>query len=145
MASGTVKSVVAERGFGFVAQEGSEGDLFFHASAVRGATFEELRVGQRVEFDVEPDPGGRGGRAIHLRPAGAAGGDRGAARADGEADPEGEPAAGSFTVRYESEQQLQEGLEGVSGGTWSLRGITRLPDGAAVAEFTTGDGALVER
>ena len=75
MARGTIKSVVAERGFGFVAQEGGGGDLFFHASSVRGATFEGLRVGRRVEFDAEPDPGGRGARAIDVRPAG--GRDRG--------------------------------------------------------------------
>ena len=139
MASGTIKSLVAERGFGFVAREGGGGDLFFHASSVRGAPFEELRVGRRVEFDAEPDPGGRGARAIDVRPAGAAGAGRGAARGGGDADPGEYPAPGVFTVRYESEQQLREGLEGVSGGTWSLRGITRLPDGAAVAEFTTGE------
>ena len=45
---------------------------------------------------------------------------------------------GSFTVRYESEQRLREGLEGESGGSWRLRGVTRLPDGSATAEFATG-------
>ena len=78
MARGTIKGVVTERGFGFVARDGGRGGLFFHASSVRGGTFEGLRVGRRVEFDAEPDPGGRGGRggrAVNVRPAG--GRDRG--------------------------------------------------------------------
>jgi CspA family cold shock protein len=38
---------------------------FFHRSAVRGAVFELLREGQRVEFAVEDSP--KGPRAADVR------------------------------------------------------------------------------
>jgi CspA family cold shock protein len=57
MASGTIASL-RDRGFGFIMPDGTvgRGDLFFHWSAVAGASFDELREGQRVSFDAEPDP-----------------------------------------------------------------------------------------
>ena len=57
MASGTIASL-RDRGFGFIMPDGasSNGDLFFHRSAVTETTFEYLREGQRVSFDEEPDP-----------------------------------------------------------------------------------------
>lgn len=69
MALGTIARVT-DRGFGFIKQDGREGDLFFHASALQlGLDFNDLQTGQRVEFDVEPDPRGRGERAVNIRPA----------------------------------------------------------------------------
>ena len=45
MPQGKVKKLVSDRGFGFI--EGDRGDdLFFHHTAVQGATLEELREGQ---------------------------------------------------------------------------------------------------
>jgi cold shock protein len=57
MASGTIASL-RDRGFGFIMPDESSGsgDLFFHRSAVTEASFEQLRQGQRVSFDEEPDP-----------------------------------------------------------------------------------------
>lgn len=64
MATGTVKKLVRERGFGFIA--GSDGtDLFFHRSALLGEGFETLVEGQAVEYDVER--GDKGPRAAHLK------------------------------------------------------------------------------
>jgi CspA family cold shock protein len=51
MPQGKVKRLVADRGFGFIEGEGNE-DMFFHHSAVEGATIEELREGQVVEYEV---------------------------------------------------------------------------------------------
>ena len=53
------------KGFGFVT--GADGqDYFMHRSAVReGSTFEQLREGQRVEFDA--GQGEKGPRAENLR------------------------------------------------------------------------------
>ena len=137
MVTGTIKRLVSDRGFGFVAQEGQEGDLFFHASSVRGATFEDLRVGQRVQFDAEPDPRGTGTRAINLRPAAEAEGE--SADDSDDDDPVNAPTGGTFTVRFENEQRVQEGLEGLGGGNWTLQRITRQPDGSATAEFVAGN------
>jgi CspA family cold shock protein len=65
MAQGTIKRLT-DRGFGFIDQ-GTGQDLFFHSSALQSVTFNELRPGDRVEFAVEPDPRGRGDRAVDVR------------------------------------------------------------------------------
>ena len=50
--NGTIKKLVTERGFGFISQEGQEKDLFFHSKELKGVTFEELKEGDQVSFDV---------------------------------------------------------------------------------------------
>ncbi len=59
MPEGKVKKIVADKGFGFIESPGSK-DIFFHHSTVAGPGFEALQEGQRVEFEVEQDGGGRG-------------------------------------------------------------------------------------
>jgi CspA family cold shock protein len=49
MAEGTIKRIT-DKGFGFI-DNGTSKDLFFHSSSVQGATFDELREGQKVTFD----------------------------------------------------------------------------------------------
>ena len=59
MATGTIKSMLYDKGFGFIAPDGEGGrgtDLFFHQSAVADHGFDSLRQGQRVEYNEEPDP-----------------------------------------------------------------------------------------
>ncbi|MER6066400.1 cold shock domain-containing protein [Streptomyces sp. NPDC001792] len=51
MASGTVKWVNAEKGYGFIEQDGGP-DVFAHYSAISGTGFRELVEGERVTFDV---------------------------------------------------------------------------------------------
>jgi len=64
MATGTIKRLVRDRGFGFIL--GSDGtELFFHRSALQGEGFETLTEGQAVEFDVEK--GDKGPRATNVR------------------------------------------------------------------------------
>ncbi len=48
MAQGTIKKIISDKGFGFIAKDG--GDLFFHRTAVEGVRFEELYEGQTVEY-----------------------------------------------------------------------------------------------
>lgn len=50
--NGTIKTLVADRKFGFIAREGEAKDLFFHAEKLNGVTFDELKVGDAVSFDV---------------------------------------------------------------------------------------------
>lgn len=47
---GTIKTLT-QKGFGFIAIEGEAKDLFFHSSELRGVTFEELKVGDKVTFE----------------------------------------------------------------------------------------------
>ena len=67
MATGTVKKVVAERGFGFIlAEDGKE--YFFHRSGLDSSLdFDRLTGGERIEFEIEQSP--KGPRAAHVRSA----------------------------------------------------------------------------
>jgi cold shock protein len=60
MATGTVKTVLAEKGFGFISPDGGDGsrgsEVFFHHSAVQDGQIETYREGDRVSFTSEPDP-----------------------------------------------------------------------------------------
>lgn len=56
MAQGTIKKLVADKGFGFIA--GDSGDLFFHSSACENCRFDDLREGQTVEFTIGSGPKG---------------------------------------------------------------------------------------
>src|SRR6476469_9053548 len=49
MPTGTIARLLIDKGFGFIRDE-SGIEHFFHRSSVRGAVFELLREGQRVEF-----------------------------------------------------------------------------------------------
>jgi CspA family cold shock protein len=67
MATGTVKRIVADRGFGFIAAE-DEKEYFFHRSGLDASLeFDRLVEGTSVEFDVETSP--KGPRAVRVRPA----------------------------------------------------------------------------
>lgn len=56
MNSGTVKWFNDEKGFGFIADDNGGADVFVHFSAIQGTGHKSLTEGQKVEFDVEPDP-----------------------------------------------------------------------------------------
>jgi len=63
--TGTVKWFNATKGFGFIAQESGE-DVFVHFSAIQSSGYRELQEGQKVSFDVENDPKGKGLRAANV-------------------------------------------------------------------------------
>ena len=48
-----------DKGFGFITAEGQEKDLFFDSNSLVGVTFDELREGDNVTFDVEDSPKGK--------------------------------------------------------------------------------------
>lgn len=55
--NGTIKTIT-DRGFGFISREGETKDLFFHSKELSGVTFEELKVGDAVTFElVETEKG----------------------------------------------------------------------------------------
>lgn len=69
MASGKIKKLVQDKGFGFI-QSDSGQDVFFHHSIVANHGFDELSEGQQVEYTVEQgqSPGGKGPRAASVTP-----------------------------------------------------------------------------
>ncbi|MFN0054822.1 MAG: cold-shock protein [Planctomycetales bacterium] len=70
MPSGKIKKLVQEKGFGFISASEGE-DVFFHHSTVADQGFEDLSVGQAVEYQVDstPSPKGKGPRASSVTPA----------------------------------------------------------------------------
>ena len=57
MAIGTVKFFNTAKGFGFIAPEGGDKDVFVHATAVESAGMGTLTEGQRVSFDIIEERG----------------------------------------------------------------------------------------
>ena len=59
---GTVKRWL-DRGFGFIAVEGQDDEVFVHHTSLDGVS--ELREGQKVEFEIEDGP--KGPRATNVK------------------------------------------------------------------------------
>jgi CspA family cold shock protein len=67
MTTGTIKKVVSDRGFGFIAAE-DEKEYFFHRGGLDSSIdFDRLVGGERVEFEIEASP--KGPRAVQVRSA----------------------------------------------------------------------------
>ncbi len=56
--TGTIKTMLREKGFGFISREGEAKDLFFHSKELKGVTFEELKEGDTVSFEIVDGPKG---------------------------------------------------------------------------------------
>lgn len=70
MPNGTVKWFNAEKGFGFIANDDGGEDIFVHFSSIVSEGFKTLSEGQKVTFEVEPDPkNGKRLRAADVRSA----------------------------------------------------------------------------
>ena len=55
--TGKIKTLT-DRGYGFIAREGETKDLFFHSKDLAGVTYDELKVGDTVTFEVTETPKG---------------------------------------------------------------------------------------
>jgi cold shock protein len=66
VSTGYVKFYKPDAGWGFVVPDDGGCDLFVHCSAVQAAVLAPLRENQRLSFDVEPDPKGKGPIVVNL-------------------------------------------------------------------------------
>jgi CspA family cold shock protein len=64
MPTGTVKFFNAEKGYGFISQDGAD-DVFVHFSNISGDGYKSLEEGQQVEFEV--GQGRKGDEAKNVR------------------------------------------------------------------------------
>jgi CspA family cold shock protein len=62
MTQGTVKWFNGEKGFGFIAPDGGEKDVFVHYSEIQGSGFRSLEENQRVQFEIAQ--GAKGPQAV---------------------------------------------------------------------------------
>ncbi len=67
MATGNIKKLVLEKGFGFISRKDGP-DIFFHHSSVADRQFENLSEGQEVEYTVDEGQGSKGPRAASVNP-----------------------------------------------------------------------------
>ena len=56
MNNGTVKWFNAQKGYGFITNEGTGEDVFVHFSAIMYDGYKTLEEGQKVTFDIEQNP-----------------------------------------------------------------------------------------
>ena len=65
VATGTIKKVVGDRGFGFITADDGK-DYFFHRNALDSSLdFDRLNGGEKVEFDIEQSPKGPRASRVH--------------------------------------------------------------------------------
>jgi CspA family cold shock protein len=67
MATGTVKWFNAEKGFGFIEQDGGGADVFVHYSNIAAQGYRELQEGQKVSFEITQ--GQKGPQAENVVPS----------------------------------------------------------------------------
>ena len=64
--TGTIKKIMADKGFGFIVPDGGGDDVFFHRSRLGPKLrIEDLREGEEVEFQVRP--GDKGPQAFDVK------------------------------------------------------------------------------
>lgn len=57
MEQGTIARLM-DKGYGFINRDGAEKDLFFHSNELQDVSFNELREGDKVTFEVSETPKG---------------------------------------------------------------------------------------
>jgi CspA family cold shock protein len=67
MTTGTVKKVIADRGFGFITAEDAKEYFFHRGSLDTSIDFDRLVGGEHVVFEIEASP--KGPRATQVRSA----------------------------------------------------------------------------
>jgi len=61
---GIVKTIVADKHFGFITPQDGSKDVFFHETGLQGVQFSELKSGDAVNYDEEQSE--KGPRAINV-------------------------------------------------------------------------------
>ncbi len=65
--NGTVKFFNHSKGFGFITPEDGSKDVFVHVTALERSGISQVDEGDKVTFDIEDDPRGRGKQATNIQ------------------------------------------------------------------------------
>jgi cold shock protein len=65
MALGTVKWFNANKGFGFIAPDDGDADVFVHYSAIETSGYRSLEENQKVEYTLTQGPKGPQAEKVH--------------------------------------------------------------------------------
>jgi cold shock protein len=65
--NGTVKFFNHTRGFGFIAPDGGDKDVFVHVTALERSGVTSIKEGDKVSFQIEDDKRGRGKQAVNVQ------------------------------------------------------------------------------
>jgi CspA family cold shock protein len=65
MALGTVKWFNPDKGFGFIAPDDGNADVFVHYSAIETSGYRSLEENQKVEYTVTQGPKGPQAEKVH--------------------------------------------------------------------------------
>lgn len=68
--NGTVKFFNHSKGFGFITPEDGQKDVFVHITALERSGITQVDEGDKVTFDIEDDPRGRGKQATNIQMGG---------------------------------------------------------------------------
>ena len=66
MITGTVKCFDADKGYGYLSSDNGGEDTFVHFTEIKTEGIKSLNVGQKVTFELEPDPRNSRFRATHV-------------------------------------------------------------------------------
>lgn len=66
MEIGIVKWFNNAKGFGFIRTENFDGDIFAHFTSIEGDGYRSLKMGQKVQFELQD--GDKGASAYHITP-----------------------------------------------------------------------------
>lgn len=66
MATGTVKWFNTTKGYGFIAPEQGEKDVFVHITALEAAGIRQLNDGQKVTYEIESNNGKESATSLQL-------------------------------------------------------------------------------
>ena len=64
MQTGTIARL--NNGYGFITRDGEDKDLFFHVNELQGVAFDDLREGDKVQFEVGESPKGPNATQVSL-------------------------------------------------------------------------------
>lgn len=65
--TGTVKFFNHSKGFGFITPEDGSKDVFVHITALERSGITKVNEGDKLTFEIEDDPRGRGKQATNLQ------------------------------------------------------------------------------